>query len=405
MVSYFARHEVDKQGEGWSPGEDGYPSAGRIAWALWGGDPGRTWAETIARELASEDSKRTQSLSGKDTQTMNIKSFPAEIQVKAASDDSAPHGSFTALVSVFNNTDLVGDRVMPGAFAKSLEGYETAGKTLPVVWNHDFSTAESFIGKTLSAEETDEGLLIKAAFFDTPRAQMVRTLLNERVVTEFSFAYDVVDEAKGEDGVNELRELHILEASVTLKGANPATQLIEAKSAPAAVKAEPGELAEGSFVEWSNGYGRVEYIMTDGEFGVEGDPLSLQATAENPLALVRIYQERDDQYQPTDLFTGFPFSELTLTEEKGAKSAANVGGRKAGRTLSSKNETAIREAKILLDSVLGSLESQTEPVKAEEPLEVKAEELGMDPGVAASLVELHMLDVETDLNPTQSHKE
>lgn len=50
MVSYFARHEIDKEGTGWSPGEDGYPSAGRIAWALWGGDPGRTWAEAIARQ-------------------------------------------------------------------------------------------------------------------------------------------------------------------------------------------------------------------------------------------------------------------------------------------------------------------------------------------------------------------
>ena len=53
MVSYFARHEVDKQGEGWSPGEPGYPSAGRIAWALWGGDPGRTWAEAIQAENRS----------------------------------------------------------------------------------------------------------------------------------------------------------------------------------------------------------------------------------------------------------------------------------------------------------------------------------------------------------------
>lgn len=50
MRSYFARHEIDKQSQGWSPGEDGYPSAGRIAWALWGGDPGRTWAEAIARQ-------------------------------------------------------------------------------------------------------------------------------------------------------------------------------------------------------------------------------------------------------------------------------------------------------------------------------------------------------------------
>lgn len=51
MRSYFARHEVDKEGEGFSRGEPGYPSAGRIAWALWGGDPGKTWAEGIIRGL------------------------------------------------------------------------------------------------------------------------------------------------------------------------------------------------------------------------------------------------------------------------------------------------------------------------------------------------------------------
>ena len=31
MAAWFARHEVDKQGEGFSPGEDGYPSNGRVA--------------------------------------------------------------------------------------------------------------------------------------------------------------------------------------------------------------------------------------------------------------------------------------------------------------------------------------------------------------------------------------
>lgn len=50
MRSYFARHEVDKKGQGWSPDQDGYPSAGRIAWALWGGDAGRAWAEAIVAE-------------------------------------------------------------------------------------------------------------------------------------------------------------------------------------------------------------------------------------------------------------------------------------------------------------------------------------------------------------------
>lgn len=55
MVRYFARHEVDKKGEGWSPGEDGYPSNGRIAWALWGGDPGRAWANKVSKQMKSRD--------------------------------------------------------------------------------------------------------------------------------------------------------------------------------------------------------------------------------------------------------------------------------------------------------------------------------------------------------------
>ncbi len=51
MHSFFSRHEVDKKGEGFSPGEKGYPSNGRIAWALWGGDAGATWARAKAATL------------------------------------------------------------------------------------------------------------------------------------------------------------------------------------------------------------------------------------------------------------------------------------------------------------------------------------------------------------------
>lgn len=53
MASYFARHEIDKEASGWRPGEDGYPSAGRIAWALWGGDPGWAWARKMQRSMAA----------------------------------------------------------------------------------------------------------------------------------------------------------------------------------------------------------------------------------------------------------------------------------------------------------------------------------------------------------------
>jgi hypothetical protein len=47
IAKYFPRHEVDKRGKGWEPGEEHFPSNGRIAWALWGGDAGWRWAQTV----------------------------------------------------------------------------------------------------------------------------------------------------------------------------------------------------------------------------------------------------------------------------------------------------------------------------------------------------------------------
>ena len=47
IAKYFPRHEVDKKATGYQPGEEGFPSRGRIAWALWGGDAGWKWAQTI----------------------------------------------------------------------------------------------------------------------------------------------------------------------------------------------------------------------------------------------------------------------------------------------------------------------------------------------------------------------
>ena len=55
MTSFFARHEVDKKAEGFRQGEDGYPSNGRIAWALWGGDAGKSWAEGKAKRMDKID--------------------------------------------------------------------------------------------------------------------------------------------------------------------------------------------------------------------------------------------------------------------------------------------------------------------------------------------------------------
>jgi len=61
MVSYFARHEVDKEAEGFRVGEEGYPSNGRIAWALWGGDAGKSWSEREYEKIKNDRSTTQES--------------------------------------------------------------------------------------------------------------------------------------------------------------------------------------------------------------------------------------------------------------------------------------------------------------------------------------------------------
>ena len=53
MHSYFARHAVDKNGKTHAWGSDEDPSAGYIAWLLWGGDEGKTWVDQRAAELST----------------------------------------------------------------------------------------------------------------------------------------------------------------------------------------------------------------------------------------------------------------------------------------------------------------------------------------------------------------
>jgi hypothetical protein len=61
MYSFFSRHEVDKRATGFSSGEEGYPSPGRVAWDLWGGDAGFSWSRRIANSLSkSEDIEKAE---------------------------------------------------------------------------------------------------------------------------------------------------------------------------------------------------------------------------------------------------------------------------------------------------------------------------------------------------------
>lgn len=58
MVAYFERHEVDLEAPAAKRGHPDYPSAGYIAWLLWGGTPGRAWARKVLRQAQAETTRR-----------------------------------------------------------------------------------------------------------------------------------------------------------------------------------------------------------------------------------------------------------------------------------------------------------------------------------------------------------
>lgn len=61
MAAYFTRHAKDKEAAGF--GNDAEPSAGYVAWMLWGGDAGADWAKGMVGKLdeavAATTSSRT----------------------------------------------------------------------------------------------------------------------------------------------------------------------------------------------------------------------------------------------------------------------------------------------------------------------------------------------------------
>lgn len=61
MYSFFRRHEVDKEAEGFEQGEDGFPSPGRVAWDLWGGDAGYAWATRLRDKILRGEKLETKS--------------------------------------------------------------------------------------------------------------------------------------------------------------------------------------------------------------------------------------------------------------------------------------------------------------------------------------------------------
>lgn len=81
------------------------------------------------------------------------------------------------------------------------------------------------------------------------------------------------------------------------------------------LRAAPDALEEGDFVSWNSSggraRGRIEHIMREGTLGIPDSSFSINATPEDPAALIRIYRPSDEGWEETETLVGHRFSTLT----------------------------------------------------------------------------------------------
>ena len=218
MSSYFARHEVDKEAQGFRPGEDGYPSNGRIAWALWGGDSGMAWASRIIREASAEDAQRNEG----DEMAIEFRRTTAEL--RAVDEDGF---TFEGMAAVYDSPSAEGtspEIVKKGAFARSLAAAGRGEWDVKAYADHN---PERLLGTTktgtLELEDREDGLLARIRLnpnvsFHRDLAEIVRTM-GKSLGLSFGF-YSTNANKVNEEGVRELRDVKLVEVSA-LTGLSP----------------------------------------------------------------------------------------------------------------------------------------------------------------------------------------
>ena len=141
MNAWYPRHESDLDGEGANPGEDGYPSPGRVAWAAWFGDAGRSFAARRVRQMdAADEADRQRAIAAKGADMRH--NIGVTLKRVTKYHDGKPHEDEEKLiqdtfrfVASTAQVDRMGDIVEQ---SWQLDAYR---KNPVILWNHDSTRA------------------------------------------------------------------------------------------------------------------------------------------------------------------------------------------------------------------------------------------------------------------------
>ena len=238
--------------------------------------------------------------------------------------------------------DLHGDEMALSAL-KSME--DTAKNNMTVFLNHNYNVPDDLFGSVTDArivkrydEESSQDVYdldvdVRVVGEDeNPLAMKTYRAIKRGVKLGLSIGarVDKVSKKKSKDGEETyvIESVKLLETSVVGIPANQRSYLQNAlKSLKQAEqdgeiqiieKAGPDDLSEGDFVRWDSSggaaQGRIEHVMREGVLGVPESDFKINATPEDPAALIRIYRPQGNGWGETDKLVGHKFSALRKIE-------------------------------------------------------------------------------------------
>ena len=178
MKAFFDRHQSDKTGQGWSPGEKGFPSNGRIAHALWGGDAGYAWSRKLVKQMnAADERSHEMQVETRSLCVTDDESFPLlriERRCCEQREDGPEETWLVGYAARFGATSLKMDdfyeRIDPGAFGIVTE---RRGRKSPIetraLFNHDPNHLLGRYPSTLRMKVDEQGLRYEIKMPETRR--------------------------------------------------------------------------------------------------------------------------------------------------------------------------------------------------------------------------------------------
>jgi len=239
MVSYFARHEVDKKGENWGNASD--PSRGYIAWLLWGGDAGKTWANSIAEREKKKDKSMIK----------DITSAFAKIIKQEKLED----GTLLVYGKATDDALDIDQQICDAAWLEKAmpEWFKTGGNI-----REQHSNIAAGVAKELNS--TSDGHYISALVVDPVSVKKVET----GVLKGFSIGIRsprIVRDEKAANG--RIIDGQIVEVSLVDRPANPNAKLMLAKSDNANNLVQVEELVETIDAETVKGDNMEQEVEQD----------------------------------------------------------------------------------------------------------------------------------------------